>query len=158
VLQKLVKNLLFIAAFGFSAFQLEKPVEKQEQIGSNRWILSGGSVAHISVKVPHVRWHLIHLSGSGWAPPESFPQFSLPLASLGCQCVTQSRLSLPPASPRIRPRRLFPRRCRPPDRPGSSSPAVRYARILTSLLLPLILRGLPRPHRTAANRAARFGL
>jgi hypothetical protein len=45
-----------------------------------------------------------------------------------------------------------------PDRPGSSSPAVRYARILTSLLLPLILRGLPRPHRTAANRAARFGL
>jgi hypothetical protein len=45
-----------------------------------------------------------------------------------------------------------------PDRRGSSSPAVRYARLLTSLLLSLILRGLPRPHRTAANRAARFGV
>jgi hypothetical protein len=73
-----------------------------DALSSNMGSLIRGSITHTGTQFTRSRW----------VPPEPFPPFSLSLASLGCQCVTQARLSLPPASSRIRPRRLLPRRCR----------------------------------------------
>jgi hypothetical protein len=59
-----LKSLLFISAFGFSAFQLEKLAEKQKQIGPKSRdpnSLQLGTWGHRDVRAQNIQYPYIHI-------------------------------------------------------------------------------------------------